>query len=384
MKRTWTVCLLALILLCGAYAAAETAGPEIPAEDVTDFYYTYNWVGYNAEYQRYRFYAEDGKHFFFHESRGTEGDYGWNTEEDILSSGTKELSAAEWAAFGSFLEGGATAARNEEPVDGDSGPWMFLYLNGDESGLEFRFASAEVQAEFIRFCEELAEGPLQASGLVSCEYRVFGGMENEDTSLKVARAGEAGREVRLTVRENGKTKEIVLPRNTLEELADFLAGHHPERWESLPDAEFFALDAPDRRIELVCGDGTEYSVGSGKETEGPLFWELSCFLRSYLAEDAETFELSFESFYGGGPEYIPVLSAPEVVRVEEFTVSENSEEPVPPGSGYTVRMVFHGRVPGETELTIEGTSPLVPVGEAAPPTVYVLNVDDDYNVTLVE
>ena len=385
MKRTWTVCLLALILLCIACAAAQAAGQEIPTEDVTDFFYTYDWIGYNAEYQRYRFFAEDEKKYFFHESRGTEGDYGWNTEENILSSGTKELSAEEWAAFCAFLEGGSTAPRNEDPVDGDSGPWMFIYLNGgDPEGLEFRFASAAVQAEFIRFCEQLAADPLEVSGLVSCEYRVFGGMEDADTSLKVTRAGDAGQEVRLTVRENGKTEERLLPQNTLEELADFLVGYHPEKWDSLPDAEYFALDAPGRRIELVCGDGTEYSVSNSQETEGALFWKVNSFLRSYLAEDAETFSLSFDSFYGGGPEYRPVLSSPEVVRIAEYTVSEDSGDPVPPGSGYTVQMVFYGRVPGQTELRIEGGPiPVSPDGEEILPAVYVLNVDNDFNVTVI-
>ena len=42
--------------------------------------------------------------------------------------------------------------------EGSSGPWMFLYWNGDGSlWQEFRFRSYEVRDEFEAFCEKLAK-----------------------------------------------------------------------------------------------------------------------------------------------------------------------------------------------------------------------------------
>ena len=88
MRRFLIICLLAFIIHNSAQATVQSDGSDFSAEDITDFYYTYDWVGFNAEYQRYRFYADGGKHFFFHESRGTKDGYGWNTEDDVISSGT--------------------------------------------------------------------------------------------------------------------------------------------------------------------------------------------------------------------------------------------------------------------------------------------------------
>ena len=79
--------------------------------------------------------------------------------------------------------------------------------------------------------------------------------------------------------------QYVLPGGAMEDLAVLIAGFHPEKWEDLPDREYFALDAPDRRIEVKYGDGTEYTVNDDKETEGPLFRELEDFMRSYPAEN---------------------------------------------------------------------------------------------------
>ena len=61
----------------GALLNEKIEGTKVHLGDVNDFYYTYEWVGYNAEYQRYRFFVEDGKYKFYHEARKIEGDYGW-------------------------------------------------------------------------------------------------------------------------------------------------------------------------------------------------------------------------------------------------------------------------------------------------------------------
>ncbi len=279
------ICLFALVFFHSVQAAAQTVGPDILAEDITDFYYTYNWIGYNAEYLRYRFYAEDGKRFFFHESRGTKDDYGWNTEDDVISSGTVELTEEQWEAFFMLLRDGTVKSRSEEVLDGDSGPWMYLYLKGDDpAGREYTFPSSAARNDFIEFCEGLSAEPQTESGLIFCEYHVSGGMENENTSYTMTRAADSRDDVRMIVNENGKEKEYVLPGGAMEDLAVLIAGFHPEKWEDLPDREYFALDAPDRRIEVKFEDGTEYTVNDDKETEGPLFRELEDFMRSYPAE----------------------------------------------------------------------------------------------------
>ena len=69
-------------------------GKRIAKESVTDFYYTYASSTNPPDYQRYRFYTENGQYFFYHEKR--EGDHWPLTENDVTVSGTRELTDAEW------------------------------------------------------------------------------------------------------------------------------------------------------------------------------------------------------------------------------------------------------------------------------------------------
>ena len=383
MRKLLPVCLLAVLLLCHVDAMAQTVGTDISAEDITDFYYTYDWIGYNAEYLRYRFYVEDGKYFFFHETRGTEDDYGWNTEEDILSSGTKELSGEEWAEFFALLKDGTVKDRSEDVEDGDSGPWMYLYWTGDEgTNQEYTFASYAAESAFVAYCEELAAEPMTTADLISCEYSIYGGMENEDVTYTIAK-GDSWWDVILRIEKEDSTEKYTLPWNALDDLADFAAGYHPERWASLPDSEEYALDAPSEQVVLSYADGKQYSVGEDKALSGGFFWKLERFLLSYLVEGAETFETSYDSFDGGGPEFRPVLTVPETVWIEETSRYDEPHDEMANGSGFRVTMVFHGRVPGQTELSFEGYGPLTPI-EDTPKTVWVLEVDQNYNVKVVE
>ena len=81
----------------GAPSDDINVGTDILYEDITDFYYTYDASTAPPHYQRYRFYVEDGQHYFYHETR--EGG-GWpQTEADITRSGTVELTDSQWAAF---------------------------------------------------------------------------------------------------------------------------------------------------------------------------------------------------------------------------------------------------------------------------------------------
>ena len=131
-------------------------GKNISPEDITEFYYTYDSSAYPPDYQRYRFYTEDGTGMFYHETR--EGDHWPLMEEDVTVSGTKELTEEEWEEFCSYLEGGHVRKREESLEDGDAGPWLYLYWKRDQSVYqEFSFASPEAQTSFEEFCQSLKD-----------------------------------------------------------------------------------------------------------------------------------------------------------------------------------------------------------------------------------
>lgn len=166
-------CLIAGLLLCGCSETGQahqtdtvndvlsvrlSDGTEFKDSDILEFYYTYDRSGYNAEYQRYRFYSENGKHMFDHDHRQIRNDYGFAYEARPDRKGTFALKDDEWEEFCGFLQDGEISQRNDEPLDGDSGPWMYLYLDGyDSEGLVFAFASADTQLSFEEFCDSLAD-----------------------------------------------------------------------------------------------------------------------------------------------------------------------------------------------------------------------------------
>ena len=135
-----------------------TVGEEIAEADIYDFYFTRENINFNAFFQRYRFtLTEDGRRVFFHERREKKGGYGPATEEDVKKSGVSDLTDEEWKKFTDLI-GGGTVTMREVTDEGSSGPWMFLYWNGDGSlWQEFRFRSYDVQAEFEAFCEKLSK-----------------------------------------------------------------------------------------------------------------------------------------------------------------------------------------------------------------------------------
>ena len=107
--RLLSLCVAAGLLLTGCKAVPVlkgdfTVGTDIRQEDVTEFYYTYENINFNASYLRYRFYTEDGGYFFYHERRERPDDYGPTTEEDIVSSGTVKLTEAQWGEFFELLK----------------------------------------------------------------------------------------------------------------------------------------------------------------------------------------------------------------------------------------------------------------------------------------
>ena len=170
--------LLMALLLCGAAVAAGaemTVGREICPEDITDFYWTTDASVYPPMYQRYRFCVEDGVRLFYHESRRGGG---WpQTEEDIADSGTKVLTEDEWTVFWDCLCGGEVRVRSEEVLDGDDGPWMYLYWTGDRGEYqEFSFASPAESAAFLKLCSGLVQsGKTRYAGTYRYEGGGFGG-----------------------------------------------------------------------------------------------------------------------------------------------------------------------------------------------------------------
>lgn len=140
------------------FSSEKTVGKDILIGDITDFYYTEENITYNAFYQRYRFYEEEGKHYFFHERREREGDYGWCTEEDTVLKGTVELTAEQWSSFYGFVEGGIVTARKDSADAGDTGPWTYLYWKKDKDKYqEFSFRSYDSEKNFVDYCVSLVQ-----------------------------------------------------------------------------------------------------------------------------------------------------------------------------------------------------------------------------------
>lgn len=127
-------------------------------EGFKEFYYTYDFINYNAKYQRYWFHEKDGKRMFFHDRREVVDSYGPAEEKDRTRFGEFELTEEEWKQFCTFLEKGTVRARSEEVLDGDDGPWLYLYReNHDPEGEEFYFDSNGTLQEFLQFCDTLAD-----------------------------------------------------------------------------------------------------------------------------------------------------------------------------------------------------------------------------------
>lgn len=160
---------LAALLLagCGGAAAPKetakptsqkgtyTVGTDIAAEDITEFYFTRSGSAFPPTYQRYRLFAEEGRHCLFHEKR--EGSHWPLTEADATVTGTVELSDEAWNELFGFLRDGIVKKRSEDVSSGGDGPWLYLYWSGDKGKYqEFSFASPDAQDRFEARCASLA------------------------------------------------------------------------------------------------------------------------------------------------------------------------------------------------------------------------------------
>ncbi len=152
------ICLSCLFGGCGRSGRDTVTDRRIPADDVTEFCYTYSNINYDASYQRYRFYVENGKYVFAHETREKPGDYGPATEADVTAAGTRELSAEEWKAFLALLKDGRVSVRRDSAESGDAGPWTFIYWKNDKGKYQaFDFPTLAARQALENFCASLAQ-----------------------------------------------------------------------------------------------------------------------------------------------------------------------------------------------------------------------------------
>lgn len=131
-------------------------GKDIKIDDINEFWYTYSSSTNPPEYQRWRFYKENGNLYFYHEKR--EGDHWPLTEEDVTVNGTVTLSEEQWNALFACIDGGSVTRRTESTAAGGAGPFLYLYWKNDGAKIqEYSFADYGKQKEFEALCQGLEE-----------------------------------------------------------------------------------------------------------------------------------------------------------------------------------------------------------------------------------
>lgn len=129
-------------------------GKDIVVKDIKDFYYTIDASTNPPEFQRYQFTNKSGKYFFYHEKR--EGNTWPLTEKHIMTAGSLELKAEQWAEFYACVDKGKVTKRQDDANSGGRGPWLFLYWTNDKKIYQvFNFASLEQKQKFENFCLNL-------------------------------------------------------------------------------------------------------------------------------------------------------------------------------------------------------------------------------------
>ena len=246
---------IALIMCVPAGAPAEfLVGTDIAAEEICDFIYTWSASTASPFLQRYRFYTEDGIKLFRHETR--EGG-GWpQTEEDITVSGTKELSEADWAAFLACVSGGRVFTPTDDLLDGDPGPWMYLYRPGDgDRGLEFTFASVEKRFSFERLCSDLARDHVLTRFYISRG----GYMAPRSCEITLQNGG-------YYLHENEDAPRIMDPVSAAG-LREIIQTYDVESWDGFCGSDPYVLDGEGFMLEMEFADGA--SVRAAGENAFP-------------------------------------------------------------------------------------------------------------------
>ena len=223
----------------------KIVGTDLPFEDITDFYYTYDSSAVMPDYQRYRFYTEDGRRFFAHETR--QGQNWPQTEEDITRSGTVALTDAQWAEFCDLIGGGTASRRKESLVDGDAGPWMYIYWQGGEAaGREYAFAQAGSLLAFEAFCEALADQTGDHT-LTRFSYTIWGYIIPESWEITLGMDG-------YRIQENEEPPRP-FPHALAEELTRVIEENSADTWNGVYETEYLVLDGEAFRLEMDFADG---------------------------------------------------------------------------------------------------------------------------------
>lgn len=138
-------------------------GKNLDVAKFREFYYTYASTTFPPEFQRYRFYLENGRPVFYHEKR--EGKKVFLTKDDVTISGTMPLAPSDWEKFLSLVRGGTVSDRVELDTTGSPGPWLYLYWDGDKGKKQlFEFARPDIVLEFEKFCAGLKATEIEKHG----------------------------------------------------------------------------------------------------------------------------------------------------------------------------------------------------------------------------
>ena len=300
MKRILSF--LSVLLLAIAFMGTEglaAAGPEdkiigidVEFKDITDFYYTYDASTAPPHYQRYRFYAEEGKHYFYHETR--EGGTWPQSEEDITLSGTVELTDFQWTAFCYLLQGGTASGREENLNDGDAGPWLYIYWkDGEAQGHAFSFDPPETVLAFEEFCAVLADHPGEHT-LTSFYYSLRGDMMPRSWEITLREDG-------YWIQENEETPRP-FPETLAAELMQIIADNDADRWHGVYETEYMVLDGEGFSLEMDFADGVSvWASGDNAFPDGYFSFQnavLDIFEREKRAVLAGTYQYEGEGFGG--------------------------------------------------------------------------------------
>ncbi|MCR5507072.1 MAG: hypothetical protein K6F34_00120 [Lachnospiraceae bacterium] len=222
--------------------SGKTVGKDILMEDITDFYYTEENINYGAYYQRYRFYVEDGKHMFFHETRERKDDYGPCTEDDTTLKGTAELTDEQWSQFYDLVNGGTVKARSDSADSGDTGPWLYLYWTDDKSKYqEFSFDSYNTETRFVDYCISLIPDSQDRGSL---------GEEREMTPVSFVMVKVGDRAFTINMEDTQAAREFF---DEINSQPLVITMHDFGSFEKVGDLPF-DLPADDEEITTVPGD----------------------------------------------------------------------------------------------------------------------------------
>ena len=278
----------------------KTVGTDVRFEDITDFYYTCDASTDPPHYQRYRFYTQDGKHYFYHETR--EGG-GWpQTEADITRSGSVELTDVQWSAFCELLNGGTASRREEHLESGDAGPWLYIYWQGgEEEGREFSFEEAGTVLAFEEFCAAIVDHPGNHT-LTRFFYSIRGEMMPRSWEITLQEDG-------YWIQENEETPRL-FPEALAMELTQAIVNNDADSWHGVYETEYEVLDGEGFSLSMDFEDGVSvHASGNNAFPDGYFTFQrvvLDILQREKMAVLAGTYQYEGE---GIGSDFTITLNA---------------------------------------------------------------------------